>query len=233
MRSAAFHTFIGLGILTGLAFAQGPVGDEIVVTLDRAAMVGSHTLNAGEYTIRQVTSASNPRVLQFTSDHGTKLEATVTAIPIFQNNPPAENRVILDNEGATPRLDRIWIQGKNYGYEFPGKGMAGATAASTDSGLRMEARFDTPAAQPAAEVARNEPAPTPAPAPAPREEAPASAPAPEPTPQAAPAQPEQTTPAAEPAPATLPQTSLGLGNVLLTGVALLAIAGILSIRRRA
>jgi hypothetical protein len=229
MRSAAFHTFIGLGILTGLAFAQGPVGDEIVVTLDRAAMVGSHTLNAGEYTIRQVTSASNPRVLQFTSDHGTKLEATVTAIPIFQTIPAAENRVVLDNEGATPRLDRIWIQGKNYGYEFPGKAMAGATAASTDTGLRMEARFDVPPAQPAAEVARNEPAP--APAPAPREEP--AAPAPEPTSQAAPAQPEQTPPAAEPAPATLPQTSLGLGNVLLTGLALLAIAGILSIRRRA
>src|SRR5947209_10994121 len=76
-------------------FAQGPVGDEIKVNFDRPVQVGSKTLQPGNYTIRQVTSASNPRVLGFTSEDGNKLEATVTAIPIMQNTPPMETKAIL------------------------------------------------------------------------------------------------------------------------------------------
>ena len=32
--------------------------------------------------------------------------------------------MILDNEGGSPRLTKIWVQGKSYGYEFPGHGNA-------------------------------------------------------------------------------------------------------------
>ena len=115
--------------------AQGPAGDEIQVTLDRAVQVGSQTLPAGSYTIRQVTSASNPRVLEFTSENGTKLDASVTAIPILQNTPPSETKVILDDEGGVARLARIWVQGKNYGYEFPGTAMPAAQAAASSARL--------------------------------------------------------------------------------------------------
>src|SRR3954464_14232789 len=93
-------------------FAQGPVGDEVKVTFDRSVQVGSHTLAAGDYLIRQVTSASNPRVLEFRSDDGAKLDATVTAIPVLQNTPPTETKVILQDEGGGARLSRIWVQGK-------------------------------------------------------------------------------------------------------------------------
>jgi hypothetical protein len=119
-------TAIGL-VFTGASFGQGPVGDEVMVTFDQTVQVGSHSLPAGKYTIRQVTSASNPRILDFTSDNGTKLDATIAAVPILQNTPPSKTRVILDDEGGVPRLARIWVQGKSYGYEFPGKGTAAAT----------------------------------------------------------------------------------------------------------
>lgn len=130
MRYKAFLLTTALGLVVNhTAFGQGPVGDEVMVTFDQTVQVGSHSLPAGKYTIRQVTSASNPRVLEFTSNHGTKLDATVAAVPILQNTPPSKTRVVLDNEGGAPRLARIWVQGKSYGYEFPGKGHA--TVANT------------------------------------------------------------------------------------------------------
>lgn len=132
---------IALVALTQVAFPQGPVGDEVKVTFDRAVLVGSHTLPAGDYTVRQVSSASNPRVLEFTSNHGTKLDATVTAIPVLQNTPPTQTKVILDNEGSSPRLSRIWVQGKSYGYEFPGESLSAKQSASA---INLEGRF-TPA----------------------------------------------------------------------------------------
>src|SRR5436190_16616430 len=130
--------------LTYIALAQGPVGDEVKITFDRAVMVGSETLPPGEYTIRQVTSASNPRVLEFTHDNGTKLDATVTAIPILQNTPPAKTTAVLNDEGGGARLARIWVQGKSYGYEFTGTAAPASQAAS--STVRLEGRYEPGAA---------------------------------------------------------------------------------------
>src|SRR5437764_15468181 len=87
-------------ILAVGAFAQGPVGDEFKVTFDRQVQVGSETLPAGDYTVKQVSSASNPRVLEFKTDVDQKLMATVTAIPIMQNTPPSETKIVLQDEGS-------------------------------------------------------------------------------------------------------------------------------------
>ena len=101
-------------------FAQGRVGDEIKVTFDRPVQVGSQTLPAGDYRVKQVTSASNPRVVEFATGDNNKLMATVTAIPVIQNTPPSETRVVLQDEGGGARLSRIMVQGNTYGYGFPG-----------------------------------------------------------------------------------------------------------------
>jgi hypothetical protein len=168
-KALLLTTALGL-VFNHTSFGQGPVGDEVMVTFDQTVQVGSHTLPAGKYTIRQVTSASNPRVLEFTSNNGTKLDATVAAVPILQNTPPAKTRVVLDNEGGAPRLAKIWVQGKSYGYEFPGDG--NATPASTvglqGTFVAQATSTNTPALaqQTTPEPARTpEPVPTPAPAP--------------------------------------------------------------------
>jgi hypothetical protein len=148
-------------VFTHTSFGQGPVGDEVMVTFDQTVQVGSHSLPAGKYTIRQITSASNPRVLEFTSNYGTNLHATVAAVPILQNTPTSKTRVILDNEGGTLRLARIWVQGKTYGYEFPGR--SNSSAASNTVGL--EGTFVAQAAPPAAVAEERAPAPAPTPAP--------------------------------------------------------------------
>src|SRR5689334_7017556 len=98
-KSFILTTAFGL-VFNAISSGQGPVGDEVMVTFDQAVQVGSRSLPAGKYTIRQVTSASNPRILEFTSENGTKLDATVAAVPVLQNTPPSKTRVILDNEGG-------------------------------------------------------------------------------------------------------------------------------------
>src|SRR3954453_13183003 len=100
------------------AFAQGPVGDEFKVTFNRPVQVGTQTLPAGDYTVKQVTSSSNPRVLEFKTDDDNKLVATVTAIPVMQNTPPTETKVILEDEGCGPRAPRLLVQRKTHGYGF-------------------------------------------------------------------------------------------------------------------
>ena len=183
-KALFFTTALGL-VFSHASFGQGPVGDEVMVTFDQTVQVGSQSLPAGKYTIRQVTSASNPRVLEFTSNHGTKLDATVAAVPILQNTPPSKTRVILDDEGGSVRLDKIWVQGKSYGYQFPGHGsvieanriaLEGTFAAQAPPSAPAIAREGTPepAAVPApaaqtapleenAVVAQNRPAEAPAP----------------------------------------------------------------------
>jgi hypothetical protein len=220
-------------VLTPFAMAQGPASDTVIMKLDAEAMVGSHSLPPGEYTIRQISSASNPRILEFTRDRGTRLVATVAAFPVMQNNPPTETKVDFDeNPGGTPHIRRIWVQGKTYGYEFP-KETGATTGGSADRQAMLEGRFQ-PAAAPQPEVAKAEPpaaAPEPAPKaaePAPEPAAPApAAPAPAPEPE-----PQTPAPAAQTPAATPPATALGWGDCVLFGMMMLG-AGLFLYRRTA
>jgi hypothetical protein len=247
-------------VFSHTSFAQGPVGDEVMVTFDQTVQVGSHSLPAGKYTIRQVTSASNPRVLEFTSRNGTKLDATVAAVPILQNTPPSKTRVIVDNEGGIPRLSRIWVQGKSYGYEFPGHGNVGVA-----NNAALQGTFVAQAAPAPAPVAQERtPAPAPAPAPVAQtpppaenpvaQNRPAETPAPPPPAQAQTAPPAQTQPPssesqAAPAPSAnqntapsetaqnntrrdVPATALGWMQIALLGMALASAGGVLYWRER-
>ena len=160
MQCKALLLTTALGLLINqVSFGQGPVGDEVMVTFDQPVQVGSRSLPDGKYTVRQVTSASNPRVLEFISDNGTKLDATVTAIPVLQNTPPSKTRVILVNEGGALRLDKIWVQGKSYGYEFPGHG--NATVADVKQ-VSLQGTFVAQAAPPASSAVAEERTPEPA-----------------------------------------------------------------------
>jgi len=230
---AVFSSALAFGV-----FAQGPIADEIKVTFDRPVQVGTQTLPAGDYTVKQVTSASNPRVLEFKTDDDNKLVATVTAIPVMQNTPPAETKVILQDEGGGARLSRILVQGKTYGYGFPGEAMSAsqATAATAQlSGTYSGARTDTVAT---ADRRVETPAvtPTPAETPANNEVAATSTPTPTPTPTPdTTAQAPADTAATAPAPATtpdIPATGLGWVEVMAAGITM-ATAGFMLHKREA
>lgn len=219
-------TAVFSSILAVSVFAQGPVGDEIKVTFDRPVQVGSQTLPAGEYTVRQVTSASNPRVLEFKTQDDNKLVATVTAIPTMQNTPPTETKVILQDEGGGARLSRIVVQGKTYGYGFPGSAMPASpttTASAQLSGSYSAAAATETAANRVVETPPATPVETPAPA-TPAPAAVAETPAQQPVPETA-----------TPAPATtpdVPATGLGWADVVVLGLAMSA-AGLMLQRREA
>ncbi|MEO8593889.1 MAG: hypothetical protein ABI759_11255 [Candidatus Solibacter sp.] len=206
-------------------FAQGPVGDEVKVTFDRPVQVGSKMLPAGDYLIKQVTSASNPRVLEFLSDDGKKLDATVTAIPVLQNTPPSETKVILQDEGGGARLSRIWVEGKTYGYAFPGTAMP-ATQANAATAQLSGSYAGAPAVAAVAGAERTVEAPPATPAPAPVPETPVAAPAPAPEMSAA-AQAPAETPAI---PADIPATGLGWVDIMAAGL-IIAVGGLMLHRR--
>jgi len=142
---------------------QGPVNDVMTVNFSNDVQVGSQRLKAGEYTVRQLSTSSNPRILEFSTDQGMAIQATATAIAALDNNNRNDNSVELENQGGMQHVRRIWVKGKSYGYEFPVAASkmspSSAVMSRSDDQLRMVATY-TPAAPPhaSAEVART-PAP--------------------------------------------------------------------------
>lgn len=104
--------------LTGL-FSQGPMYDTVIVNLPHPVTVRGTVLEPGEYQIKQMQSASNTRVLHIYGNRGMHLETTVMTIPALDNKTPEDTKVTLHNFGDTYYFDKVWVQGKNYGYEFP------------------------------------------------------------------------------------------------------------------
>jgi hypothetical protein len=192
---------VGLGFFALSALAQGPLYDKVTVNLPYAVTVNGTVLQPGEYVIRQHEDPAGSRVLHFFNDGGMKLETTAMAIPTLDNRTPEHTKLILDHVGDNYYLHKIWVQGKDYGYEFPlprdirqreMERNAPATVVAQTTEQKSEstavAQNETAKEEERTEVAQAAPAPapepTPAPAPAPevREQAEqAPAPAPEPT----------------------------------------------------
>ncbi len=227
-QSTIFQAFLA-GATCVASFSQTPISDSLVVTFPNAVQVGSQSLPAGEYTVRQINTASNPRLLEFSNDKGTSIQAAATAIPVLDNNNRNDSSVLLETHGSTQVLRRIWIKGKSYGYEFPVDKDKLASAAAGREQVKLSAQYtperDTPRA-----VAESQPAPQAAAvAPAPAQNEPvaqaerpveAARPQPELNAQAVPPAREEA-PAPSPAPVTsMPATALDWPLLFLAGLGL-------------
>jgi hypothetical protein len=223
------NLFFSLSLLTASALmAQGPMYDKVEVNLPYPVTINNTTLQPGDYVIRQHDSAAGgSRVLHFFSDQGMKLETTAMAIPALDNRTPKETKLILDHIGNDYYLNKIWVQGKDYGYEFPIPSEIRLREQERNAPANVVARYEPapapkteiaettttpaqpePAPAPPAEIAQNRPEPAPEPAPAP----PAVTPAPAPQQYA-----DQPTP-------VMPHTAANWLNMLLGG-SLLACSG--------
>jgi hypothetical protein len=112
---------LGLGPATCMlpqASAQ-PLWDVVHVSLPYTVTVGHKTLSPGDYTIQQLHSADNSPVLLIYGNNGMKFETSAMTIKALDLNTPEDTSVILHHVGDDYYFDKIWIQGKNYGYEFP------------------------------------------------------------------------------------------------------------------
>jgi hypothetical protein len=221
----------GLGTLVvpGKIAAQ-PLNDRVDVNLPYSVTIGDKILQPGSYTIQELDStAGHSPVLVIYGDDGMKFETSAMTIPTLENRTQSDTRVILHHIGSDYYFDKIWVQGKDYGYEFvlPNSvkqreneaAQAVTVSASASSAAAVPAPPAAPAPQPAPA------APTPAPEPAqptvqPQTEPdntanrevtePTPAPTPAPAPELAPA------PATDEAPA-MPHTDAGWLMMLLSG----------------
>lgn len=218
--TAAGMLVAGIATTTGAILAQGPLYDKVIVDLPYRVTVNNTVLEPGHYVIRQLDDpGGGSRVLQIFSDEGMKLETSVLTIPTLDNNTPEDTKVVLHHFGDNYYFDKIWVQGKNYGYEFPIPKSVHDRMNERTEPYTVAGNYQ-PATPP---VAQNTP-PPPAPAPAPE---PAPAPAPTETAQNTP--PPAPAPAPEPAPAPpqrMPTTSIGWVTLVLSG-SLLSGAGLL------
>jgi len=239
------NSLLTLGFLAvSLGIAQGPLYDRIIVTVPYPMNVNGTLLQAGDYEIRQHQSAAGgSRILHFYSDGGMKLETTAMAIPTLDNKTPEETKLILEHIGSDYYLNKVWVQGKDYGYEFPIPESVRLRERERAAPASVVARYEPAPSSSSStttvqttettrtEVAQAAPAPEPAPpaaveaapAPAPAAEAQAPAPAPEATVT------DRSTMAADRPEQSMPATAGNWLNMLLGG-GLLSGAG-LALRR--
>jgi len=103
-------------VASSIAIAQAQnLVDRIRVDMPYRVAVGDKVLEPSKFEIREVTE----NMLQFFDSNELKVEATVFTIPTFDNQPSPETRVVLRKYGNDEYyIDRIWLKGRNYGYEF-------------------------------------------------------------------------------------------------------------------
>ena len=118
--SLAGLVLAGFAASIGTVDAQGPLYDKVTVDLPYRVTLNETTLEPGHYTIRQLDSpGGGSRVLQIFTDNGMRLKTSALTIPALDNRTPTGTKVILHHYGSDYYFDKVWIQGKDYGYEFP------------------------------------------------------------------------------------------------------------------
>jgi hypothetical protein len=112
---------LALGLATWTpSKAQGPLYDRVNVNLPYSVSIGERTLPPGDYVIQQLRDqGGGSRVLLIYSDSGMKFETSAMTIPALENRTQEDTKVILHHFGNDYYFDKVWIQGKDYGYEFP------------------------------------------------------------------------------------------------------------------
>jgi hypothetical protein len=230
---------LGLAAWNTPSKAQGPLYDRVNVNLPYSVTIGDRTLPPGDYVIQQLRDqGGNSRVLLIYSDNGMKFETSAMTIPALDPNTPENTKVILHHFGNDYYFDKVWIQGKDYGYEFPlpdsvksrqrERMQAVSVAANYSTVQSTETSTTTKATTPAATGATTTPQTvTETPVTQQATVAP-STPAPETTPAPATMAPSTVEP--NTANRTMPETSAGWLMMLLSGGALSG-AG-LSLRRK-
>jgi hypothetical protein len=103
-------------VASSIAVAQAQTTvDRITVDMPYRVAVADKVLDPTKLEIREVSQ----NLLQFFNSNELKVEATVFTIPTFDNQPSPETRVVLRKYGNDEYyIDRIWLQGRTYGYEF-------------------------------------------------------------------------------------------------------------------
>ena len=126
------------------ANAQGPMWDRVNVNLPYTVTVGERTLQPGEYVIQQLRdTGGGSRILLIYSDNGMKFETSAMTIPALDTNTARDTKVVLHHFGNDYYMDKVWIQGKDYGYEFPVPDRIKSREKERMAGVSVPAQYQT------------------------------------------------------------------------------------------
>jgi LPXTG-motif cell wall-anchored protein len=117
INAAALLT-LGIAMLALPTARSQPLDDRVIVDMPYTTTIGHKTLPPGEYVIQRMPSASGSRVLLIYSDKGMKFETSAMTIPVVDVNTARDTKVVLSKIGEDHYYDKVWVQGKSYGYQF-------------------------------------------------------------------------------------------------------------------
>ena len=141
--------------VTAVTFSVGLQGqgliDGIKVDLPHPVTIGDKVLEPGEYEIRRPSSANRDILQIFNKDKMVYETNVLTVATGPDDKDPKETKVVLHHIGDAYYFDKIWMEDKNYGWEFPLPDRARA--------LQREAALNVPAArfEPEAQVSVSSP----------------------------------------------------------------------------
>jgi hypothetical protein len=124
VKNGSLLAVLGLALVLGLSFILPPASaqsaETVRVALPFQAIVGTVTLPAGEYIIRELDNAAENPVLEITSVNG-HVSAMVLAasVPTANTLPSPKSEVVLRHEGSKYIATAIWLAGRDYGFELP------------------------------------------------------------------------------------------------------------------
>lgn len=241
---------LALGLVTWITpgKAQGPMWDVVHVNLPYTVTIGEKTLQPGDYIIQQNRdNGGGSRVLLIYGNSGMKFETSAMTIPALDPNTARDTQVILHHFGNDYYFDKIWIQGKDYGYEFPVPNSVKAREKEQTAAVTVPAQYSTTSSETTTQQQTTDSAAATAPATVaesateqstvpstpqssvPESTAPQTTPPPDTSANSANREMQDTTPAPTP-PATMPATAAGWLMMLLGGGSLSGIG--VALRRR-
>jgi len=119
IRTMMLAATLALGTASfGPQLSAQPLWDVVKVNLPYTVTLGHKTLPPGEYTIQQLRTPGS-KVLLIYNEDGMKFQTSAMTINALKNQTPEDTTVSLHHIGDAYYMDKIFIQGKNYGYEFP------------------------------------------------------------------------------------------------------------------
>jgi len=109
---------LGIAMLITPNLKSQPLDDKVTVTMPYTTIIGHKTLPPGDYMIRRMSSPGGSRVLLVYSDDGMKFETSAMTIPVLDPDVARDTKIILSKVGSDYYYDKVWVQGKSYGYQF-------------------------------------------------------------------------------------------------------------------
>jgi len=109
---------LGIAMLVSSGVQAQPLDDRVNVTMPYTTVIGHKTLLPGDYVIQRMPSAGGGRVLLIYSDKGMKFETSAITIPCLDPKIARDTKIVLSRIGDDYYYDKVWVEGKEYGYEF-------------------------------------------------------------------------------------------------------------------